>query len=104
VTSDKQTGKVEGNVVQGGRAAIQEGFTTEAQRGEAATRNVPWPSRSNSSGQVPAMNITGRRSCEEIRDKARVFRAEAQSRRGRKENKAVIYSESLRLSVSARVL
>ena len=44
------------------------------------------------------------RSCEKIHDTAKLFRAEAQSRRGRKENKAVIYSESLRLSVSTRVL
>ena len=43
-------------------------------------------------------------SCENIHDKAKVFRAEAQSRRGRKENGAVIYCEPLRLSVSARVL
>jgi hypothetical protein len=43
------------------------------------------------------------RSRELIPAKAKAFRAEAQSRREHKENKAVIYFKSLRLCVSARV-
>jgi hypothetical protein len=41
--------------------------------------------------------------CELIPEKAKAFRAKAQSRREHNENKAVIYVESLRLCVSARV-
>jgi hypothetical protein len=43
------------------------------------------------------------RSRELIPAKAKAFRAEAQSRREHKENKAVIYFKSLRFCVSARV-
>jgi hypothetical protein len=45
----------------------------------------------------------GDRSCESIPAKAKAFRAEAQSRIEHKENKAVVYFNSLRLCVSARV-
>jgi hypothetical protein len=47
--------------------------------------------------------IPTKRSCELIPAKAKAFRAEAQRRREHKENKAVIYFESPRLCVSARV-
>ena len=36
------------------------------QHGGAAPRSVAWPSRSNASEQVLAMNIKGRRTCEKI--------------------------------------
>ena len=43
----------------------------------------------------------GQRRCELIPAKAKAFRAEAQSRREHKENKAVTYFESLRLCASS---
>jgi hypothetical protein len=42
------------------------------------------------------------RSCEEIPERAKPSRAETRRCRGEKENKAVTYSVSLRLCVSAR--
>jgi len=53
--------------------------------------------------QVAVIPVPPWRSCELIPAKAKAFRAEAQSRREHKENKAAIYSEPLRLCVSARV-
>jgi hypothetical protein len=43
----------------------------------------------------------GGRSCEIIPGRAKAFHAKAQSRRRRKENKAVVLCESLRLGVFA---
>ena len=51
--------------------------------------------------EVAVIPVPPWRSCELIPAKAKAFRAEAQSRREHKENKAVIYFESLRLRASS---